>query len=252
MDQRKIRHWYQSFFQDIALDYWFAKTSDPATIQHETDRLVHHLDHQPPAKLLDIPCGFGFHATALAAQGFDVDGIDAAETCVRHAKSMGMTNSHFDIGRMESLALSAETYDGAYCIGNSVGYVAPDETRAFFHSVATALKQKGRFILSTGMVSEAILPNLTDQAWEKAGNIYFLQEHDYDEKASLLITNCTFLDIENTREEKRTLYHYVTPLATLKEWLEETGMAVLQTLSHDDDVAFEEGDAAVYIVCEKG
>jgi len=46
-------------------------------------------------------------------------------------------------------------YDGAYCFGNSFGFLAYDDMEAFVNGVAQALKPGARFVIETGMTAES-------------------------------------------------------------------------------------------------
>lgn len=83
--------------------------------------------------VLDLACGTGSYALALAARGFDVTGIDLDETmielasqkvveelplCMSGGESGEVTFLKGDMLKLSAL-LQAE-YDGAFCIGNSL------------------------------------------------------------------------------------------------------------------------------------
>ncbi len=59
---------------------WFATFGrpDPATTAREVDYLASVLP-QPPATVLDVPCGFGRHARALATRGYPDGSRDSFE-----------------------------------------------------------------------------------------------------------------------------------------------------------------------------
>ena len=50
------------------------------------DKLIGHLHPKPLSTMLDVACGKGRHAIQLAANGFDVTGIDLSEDSIREAK----------------------------------------------------------------------------------------------------------------------------------------------------------------------
>jgi len=59
-------------------------------------------------------------------------------------------------GEMSSLDAS-ERYDGAFCWGNSFGYLRDADTRAFVARVERALRPGARFVLETGAIAENVL-----------------------------------------------------------------------------------------------
>ena len=71
--------------------------------------------------LLDVACGTGEHALALAAQGFDVDGTDIEPAFVEMARRKHPEGSFFEAD-MRTLETPTR-YDAVVCLFSSIGYV---------------------------------------------------------------------------------------------------------------------------------
>ena len=54
-------------------------------------------------------------------------------------------------------------FDGAFCLGNSFGYLDDEGNAAFLRAVAAALKPGARFVLETPMVLENLLGHIKDR-----------------------------------------------------------------------------------------
>ena len=65
-------------------------------------------------------------------------------------------------------------FDGAFCLGNSFGYLDDEGNAAFLRAVAAALKPGARFVLETPMVLENLLGHLQDRPWWKVGDMHLL------------------------------------------------------------------------------
>lgn len=86
----------------------------------------------PGGKILDIGCGTGGHAVALAERGFDVTGIDLepgmierAQTAARNRKIQEQAKFYcMDLRDVKRLK---QTFDGAYCIGNTLVHLPTGE-----------------------------------------------------------------------------------------------------------------------------
>src|SRR5260370_9631336 len=63
--------WFTSFF-DAAYVAQLHEEKPPAQTSREVDFLLRALRPAPGARILDVPCGYGRHAAALAARGFQV------------------------------------------------------------------------------------------------------------------------------------------------------------------------------------
>src|SRR5579863_3729849 len=113
--------WYRGFFHGLALDLW-RRAVTPEQTRLEADFLAQQLSS--PGPLVDVPCGNGRHALALAERGFRVTGVDLSAEFIAEAKSRaGTLPVDFVHGDMRTLALPS-TFAGAYCVGNSFGYMA--------------------------------------------------------------------------------------------------------------------------------
>jgi SAM-dependent methyltransferase len=71
--------------------------------------------------LLDVACGTGEHARLLAAQGFDVDGMDLDPAFVRIARQKHPAGRFFE-GDMSDFRLP-NRYDAVLCLFSSIGYL---------------------------------------------------------------------------------------------------------------------------------
>src|SRR5574340_332418 len=132
-------NWYETFFQGVALEFWNQVTT-PEQTRAEADFLERKLGPGPGARILDVPCGSGRHAVELAARGYRVCGIDIAPENIadarRRAGARGVSAA-FERGDMRRLPRPGE-FDGAYCFGNSFGYLDHQGNREFLAAVSGA------------------------------------------------------------------------------------------------------------------
>ena len=177
--------WYETFFTKLALDFWQAAVQ-PQWTQQDIDFIEKALSIRPPARLLDLPCGRGRHAAALAARGYQVLGIDLATSAIEGAQALGSAAT-FRLGDMRD-PVAGGPFDGAYCFGNSLGYLEHDETRRFLRHVCAALKPGARWVLDTGLAAESLLPNLQMERTLEIGGITFTVRNEYDAAGSRLIS----------------------------------------------------------------
>jgi SAM-dependent methyltransferase len=71
--------------------------------------------------VLDIACGTGEHARLLAAEGFDVDGLDLDPAFIHIAEQKHPTGRFFEAD-MSEFHLSRR-YDAVLCLFSSIGYL---------------------------------------------------------------------------------------------------------------------------------
>lgn len=195
-------NWYENFFHGIALDFWRAAVTDELTLA-EADFIQKHLQVSAPARLLDVPCGGGRLALELASRGFNLTGVDIASEFIAEAKAKSADralNIDWRHGDMRDLPWESQ-FHGAFCFGNSFGYLDDDGNADCLKAIARTLKPGARFVLNTGATAESILPNFQPRRWFEIGGITLLIDSRYDHEQGRMFTEYTF--IREGQVEKR-------------------------------------------------
>ena len=242
--------WYESFFTPLALDFWRAAVPASATAE-EADFLVKHLGVAPRARLLDLPAGFGRHALALVRRGYRVTGIDIApeaiESARREAGELGI-EADFLVGDMRSAPPGAP-YDGAYCFGNSFGYLSHEDTKSFVRNVFHAIRPGGRWAIDTGCAAESLLPHLGPDRRLEAGGISYSVRNSYDAEGGRLLQSCI---LEKGAEQQTAEISYgIHTVAELRRMLAGEGFRVVSASGSLDGRPFQLGDRRLLLVAER-
>jgi SAM-dependent methyltransferase len=175
------RHWFEDVADHLGsayLRYSFTKGTD-----QEVDFLTDALGLTPGARILDVGCGPGRHAHALAVRGFEVVGVDISERFVALAREAAPVGALVTFERADARALRFDTeFDavislcqGAFGLSAGPGAgesgaagatgegpagegpagegaagegAALDQDRAVLHGMGRALKLGGRLALS--------------------------------------------------------------------------------------------------------
>jgi SAM-dependent methyltransferase len=100
----------------------------------------------PPATVLDIGCGTGHYAGALAKDGFDVTGIDLDPAMIAYARK------HYPAATFHTLDMRAITtlggaFAAAFCIGNTAAHLPHTAFARFLDDVRKAVKPGGAWVL---------------------------------------------------------------------------------------------------------
>ncbi|MBI3447411.1 MAG: methyltransferase domain-containing protein [Acidobacteria bacterium] len=244
------RDWYRSFFEGIALDFW-AACVPPEITRAEAGFVARKLRLGARARVLDVPCGLGRHSIELASLGHDVTGVDLSAGAIARAKQIAAASGSaaaFVVSDMRFLAWRAE-FDGACCLGNSLGYIDPEETRSFLRAVASTLKPGARFVADTGMAAESILPRLRPNEWAQVGDITFLERNTYHPGDGCIETEYTF--IRGGERTTRTGLQWVFTLREIRAMLDEAGLDVEETLGSVAGEPFAVGSPLLVLVARK-
>ncbi len=215
--------WWETFFDAVAADMW-VNAVPPAHTEREADAIVRALGANVGAELLDVPCGAGRLALALARRGFRVTGVDLSPEFLARARAADpAARIDWELRDMRDLPWRAR-FDGAFCFGNSFGYLDDDGNAMFLRAVASALKPGGRLVLDTPMVLETLLRSITDRLWAKAGDVYLLAENRYDPERGRLDIDYTF--VSGGRVDVRRGTHRAYTYRQLVELLQSAGFVV--------------------------
>jgi len=213
--------WFETFFQGPAVDFWI-RAMTPALTLADVDFLETTFGVKPGARLLDIPCGNGRHSIELARRGYRITGIDLSEEMLAEARAE--LAADWRKGDMRTLDLEPSAFDGAFCFGNSFGYLDRGGAIAFLSALAGALKPGAKLVIETGVAAESILPTLVQKRWHRLGDLLILSENRYDARHSRLDIDYTF--VRGGLIETRPTSSYVFTVAEIARMMETAGFAI--------------------------
>jgi len=243
-------NWWENFFHGVALDFW--RAAIPAELTGaEADFLAKQLQLTDSANVLDVPCGNGRLSIELAKRGFELTGVDIAAEFIDEAKS-NSRQAGVDIDwrnhDMRDLPW-ADDFDGAFCFGNSFGYLDDEANADFLHAVSRTLKPGGRFILDAPAIAECILPNFQPTRSLEIAGIKVDIEHRYDHEQGRMFNHFTFTrdGVEDKRPSSQRTYTY----RELTELLHDAGFKLVAAYGSLTEEPFKLGAHRLLLVSQK-
>lgn len=251
--QTTISHdWYQTFFHGLVVDFW-RHCVPPQQTQAEVVFLRSELRLRAGSAVLDMPCGDGRHAVELAAMGCHVTGVDLSPQFLAAAQSraddrrVGVRLIQHD---MASYQPARESLDGAYCLGNSWGYLPDDKTATLLCNVHSALRPGGRFVFDTGVAAELLLPHMEDEVVYEVGEMVMHSQHDYDMSASRMITHYRFTRGDQT--QTCSITQRVHTIAEIVALVHAAGLRIVNLYGSLDRAPLRLKESrCLYVVAEK-
>lgn len=259
-------NWYETFFLGVALDLW-RKAITPKQTTAEADFLTEAVKCDAGAHLLDVPCGNGRLSLELARRGYRVTGVDMSTEFLEEARANLLTLSlndgnptgnalktnlpmqvDFLLGDMREIEGEA-IYDGAFCFGNSFGYLEYADMESFLNRVAQTLKPGARFVIETGMAAESILPKFEERTWYQIADILMTVEHRYQAEESCVDTDYTF--VLDGKSETRSAKHWVYTTGEIRRMLERAGFVVLNLYGSVDCQPYKLGARDLVLVAQR-
>jgi SAM-dependent methyltransferase len=114
----------------------------------EVDFLVRSLGLREGGRILDIPCGYGRHASELARRGFPVVGVDLSRAMIAEARRRWTEGPRLRFLRQDMRRIVFRNeFDAVVNLYTSFGYFAPRENEAVLRRMAGALRPGGRILI---------------------------------------------------------------------------------------------------------
>jgi len=219
-----VAEWWHRIF-DTELYYELYGRHDMELAKTQVQQAIDLLDLQPPARILDVPCGYGRHSVELAKRGFDVTGVDVSAVQLARAQQLAAeAEVAVDLCQMDARALAFEDeFDGAINMFLSFGYFETDEEHlTMLEGIARGLKEGGRFLMDYWNREYEIQ---TFDQWqvERTGNIFEVEEWEFDPlRGRLNWTNHAFLPDGRRESWYQSIRAYT--VVEVKALLEKAGL----------------------------
>ncbi len=253
-------NWFEDFFHGVTLDLW-RQAIPPEHTEREAEFLIKVLKCRSGSHVLDAPCGNGRLSFELAKRGLRVTGVDISKEFIDEARhraehqppatagESALTGvCDFILGDMRGIE-GESIYDGAYCFGNSFGFMQYSDMEKFLSGVARALKPGARFIVNTGMAAESILPDFEEQSSHQVGDITMTVKERYVVAESCIDSEYIFE--RDGRSESRFAKHWIYTTAEIQRMLERAGFEVIKLYGSLKRGPYKLGSTELFVVSER-
>jgi SAM-dependent methyltransferase len=251
-----MAEWFESFFDALAHDVWRGLVPDAhsdAEVEFLADALALEADF--PSRLLDAPSGDGRLALRLAAMGHHVTGVDLSTVAVERLRESALASGApvdavvGDLRHLRDVLPASAAFDGAYCMGNSFGYLDDEGTTAFVRGIANAVRPGGRFVVDHPMAAECILAHYSENDAHRVGDIALSIESSYEAATSTVVATMT---LERAGEvAERTVRHRVTTCAQVVSVLETAGFDIIGLFGGIDGAPFTVGAPTLVVLAAR-
>lgn len=190
------------FYESISAYYDAIFPVDPQTVNFLSAWA------EPGPRVLDIACGTGGHALALAARGFDVSGIDLDRAMIAEARRKAARDSRlkaaFEVLDMQRVRQRFEPgFRLVYCIGNSLVHLEDEERiGALLRDCHALLEPGGALVVQIIHYDRILAQGLTELPTLHAANLEFERRYDY-EPGSAVVQFRTELRVREAGMERR-------------------------------------------------
>ncbi len=208
-------------------------------------------------EVVDLCCGTGDVAIALAKHGKNIIGIDISEDMLNVATEKAMQNAArvlFLVGDAREFVLQKKA-DAVYSLTDGMNYMLSDaDIKKAFEAVNNALKPGGRFIfdMSTVYKYENILKNNAFTFDFEDMYVGWQNDYNFDTEICEMNITCFTKKVKNKYERfDEVHYQKAYTVNQIERMLEETGFELRNVFSGYDDVPLNELSERMLIVAVK-
>jgi SAM-dependent methyltransferase len=240
--------WYDDFFTELPNAFWRAAVPAEAT-EAEIDFLVRTVGLQPGQTVLDVCCGSGRHALALARRGYRVTGVDVSAEAIAYAQRAAAHEGlsvDLRVGDMRALPTDIRA-DLAICMGNAFGYLEHEGTRTFLADLAKIVRPGGGLVLDYGFAAESMLPGVAlEEEPMTIGGVEATSVNTYDVAESRWLTEMTFR--RGDEVHRGTSVQHVYTSAEVGRLVAEVGFTDVERYGDADGSAYRLGSPRLVLV----
>lgn len=251
MSQPKTENINSFFFDGHYKDIWRSLIPEGLT-KAEVDFIIDTARLQPGSRVLDLMCGYGRHALALARKGINVTAVDNLADYVNEVKEIA-GKEQLPVSCIQSDVLDyepGELFDLVICLGNNLSFFDQEETNSLFSMIGSHTKSGGLFIANTWTIAEIVFKNFAPNSWSEVNGLRYLVN-------SKMFFNPTRVEVETIitsrdgDEERKRAVDYIYSLNEMQARLTKSGFLIKEIWSVPGKKRFSLGEPRAYLIAEK-
>lgn len=240
-----------TYFDGYYKEIWRSLIPDELTVK-EVDFMWLYFNLQPGNKVLDLMCGYGRHAIALARRGIEVVAVD----------NLGdYTNEIRETSNKEQLPLKVvkadvtnykidDVFELAICMGNSLNFFSAEDTIKILSNIAAHLKPGGHLLINSWSLAEIAFKSFKEKSWSKVGELKFLTDSKMLFHPTRIETESIVIAPDGEMENK-TAIDYIFSINEMETMLRQAGLVLKEVYSIPGRKKFTVGEPRAYLVAEK-
>jgi len=240
-----------TYFDGHYKDIWRSIIPAELTVK-EVDFMFQYFKLQPGSKVLDLMCGYGRHAIALAQKGMAVTAVDNLDEYISEIKQVAQKEKLPIHAFKEDIIQfnSADTFDLALCMGNSLNFFNAENVHRLLCNIFSQLSQGGHLLINTWSLAEIVIKSFTTRSWTEVDDLKFLTASEYLFHPTRIEFTSIILSRDGATEEKNGI-DYIFSAAEMEAMLNKAGFKLKELYSIPGKKRFSLGDPRAYIVAEK-
>jgi SAM-dependent methyltransferase len=218
--------WYEALFDERYLRF-YPELFDLALAEREAAFIDRALSLPSAATILDLGCGFGRHAVALAKLGYQVTGADLSPPMLSAARKLADDSGvEVSLVRRDLRDLSGlGPFAACVCLYTVLGYFDDDANEAVIRSLFDRLAPDAPLLIDVSNPL-ALVHHLPHETWREGPFGVRLERTRYDALQGRVISSRMLVSADGTKEElPESSVRLYTP-SELRHMLERAGFEV--------------------------
>jgi len=241
-----------TFFDGYYKEIWKTIIPDELTVK-EVDFMLPFFKLADGSRVLDLMCGFGRHAIALAKKGVHVTAVDNLDAYIHEIKeAVEKENLPVKAIKADVINYRIEDYfDLVICMGNSINFFDAEDLKKLFTNISAHLKPGGSFLISSWSIAEIAIKNFKDRSWSTIGDIKFLTDAKFLFQPARIEAESTIITTDGKTEIKSGV-DYIYSMNEIEAMLNQAGLLLKEVYSIPGRKKFTLGEPRAYLVAVKG
>ena len=240
-----------TYFEGHYKQIWKTIIPSELTIK-ETDFMMQYFNLQQGDCILDLMCGYGRHAFALAKKGMKVTAVDNLPDYIEEINQSVITENlsvNTVLGNVIEF-IPVGQYDLVLCMGNSLQFFNQEELIKLLNTISSHLKPSGNFLINTWSITEIAVKHFKEKSWNTFEDLKFLTDSKFLFCPNRIETETQIIAPDGTTEIKESI-DYIWSLNEMEAMFRESGMKTKEVFSIPGKKKFSIGEPRAYIVVEK-
>ena len=240
-----------TYFDGHYKEIWRTFIPDELTVK-EADFILSYFKLEPGTKVLDLMCGYGRHAFALAEKGIEVIAVDNLAAYVDEMR-IKATETGLPVKPVLSGALdftSVEQFDLVLCMGNSLNFFNEADTSRLLANISGMLKKGGSLLINSWSLAEITFKNFKENGWSTINGMKFLTSSKILFHPTRMESESTIIAPDGSSEIKQAI-DYIFSINEMESMMKKAGLNLKEIYSIPGRKKFSIGEPRAYIVAEK-
>ena len=218
----------------------------------EVDFMLSYFGLTKGSQVLDLMCGYGRHAIALARKEISVTAIDNLDDYIKeinkNAKDQDIPVKGIKADILQYV--TDEKYDLVLCMGNSLNFFNAEDVNHLLINIHSYLKPGGHLLINTWSLAEIAIKSFAAKSSNEVNGIKHICDSQYLFHPTRIESESIFLSPDGSIEKKKAV-DYIFSVAEMETLLAKAGFYLTEIFSIPGKKKFTLGEPRAYIVAKR-